>query len=157
MFAVISPYNSIFQLLHERNIPFKVIDWEQGIGEERVMEENGFVLHQGAKSMVLKTDDGFLLVVLAGDKRLDLRKVKDFFEIGRARLATNDEIKALMGCEIGACYPIGELIGLKTYVDSTLADNEEIFFNPGVFDKWFLMSWENFVRLTSPEIIAVAK
>ena len=99
-----SPYTSIVKLLQERAIPFKVIDWEEGSSEEDVMKKNGLVLHQGAKSMVLKTEDGFLLFVLAGDRRIDLKKVKDFFEIGKVRLATNDEITVLMGCGIGACY-----------------------------------------------------
>lgn len=71
-------------------------------------------------------------------------------------MATNQEIISLMGCEIGACYPLGNVINLETHVDISLAKNATIFFNPGVEDKWIILSWNDFIELAHPKLIDVA-
>lgn len=150
------PDEVIYNLLKSKQIAYETIIHRPDQTEAQVMDENGLALHQGAKSMVLKADDAFLLVVLAGDRRLDLKKAKQLFYRKKVRLATNEEIRGLMGCGIGSCYPIGSVIGLETYVDTSFADNAEIFFNPGVADRWIQMRWKDYEGLVKPDLISVA-
>lgn len=156
-FELKNPDKAIYELLDKSQISYSTIQHSAGLTEEEVMAQNGLSLHQGAKSMVLKGDDSFLLVVLAGDQRLALKKAKDVLEQRKVRLATNDEIQGLMGCSIGSCYPVGRVIGLDTFADTSITDNETIFFNPGVPDRWVKMRWSDYSDLVKPKIISVAQ
>ncbi len=149
-------FEAIVSLLSEQNVAYRLI-LHENMPERQVMNANGLALHQGAKSLVLTTDKGPLLIVLAGDRRLDLKKLQSICQLKQVRLATNGEIKSLMGCEIGSCYPIGNVIGLQTIVDASFMDNETIFFNPGVPDKWITMSLKDFMRIVNPMIISTAQ
>lgn len=151
-----NPTEIICNLLKDKGMPYQTIVFGVGETEGQVMAQNSLNLHQGAKSMVLRADDSFLLVVLAGDRRLDLKKAKQVFDKKKIRLATNEEIQGLMGCGVGSCYPIGSVIGLETYVDTSFTDNTEIFFNPGVADRWIKMSWKDYEGLVKPDLISVA-
>ncbi len=157
-FSMNNPSELIYNLLRDQKIAYETIVHDKDQTEEQIMNQFGLTLQQGAKSMVLNGDDAFHLIVLAGDRRLDLKKAKHELGIkNKIRLATNEEIKRLMGCEIGSCYPIGAIIGLKTFVDTSLSQNETIFFNPGVADKWVKMSWNDYAHLVKPDLISVSQ
>lgn len=151
---VSNPFQLICNFLNERGVNYDILQHEDGLEEMQVMERCGLTLHQGAKSMVLKNpDESYALFVLAGDSRLDMKKIGS----KKTRLAKNEEIIGLMGCEIGSCYPIGSLVGLTTYVDSSIRDNETIFFNPGVPDKWVKLRYADYVAVVNPQYVDVSK
>ena len=150
-----NPYQKILSLFKEQHISYKELSLYKN-RYEHVLQEHNLLLHQGAKSLVLKGNEMFFLVVLAGHRRIDLKKTKKVLGSNQLRLATNQEILSLMGCEIGACYPFGSIIDLETYVDTSLAENATIFFNPGVINKWILLSWNDYVGLTHPKLINIA-
>lgn len=157
-FPMNNPSELIYNLLHDQGIVYETIVHENNYTEEQTMDQHGLSLRQGAKSMILNGEDAFHLIVLAGDRRLDFKKAKHELGIkNKIRLATNEEIKRLMGCEIGSCYPIGAIIGLKTFVDTSLSQNEIIFFNPGVADRWVKMSWNDYAHLVKPDLISVSQ
>jgi len=96
------------------------------------------------KSLLIKTNNGFVVAVLPGDKRLDAKKLKQELNAKDMRFARPEEVKEVMGCEIGACYPFGNLIDKKIIVDPALAENETVVTNPGVHDKTIKMKWADF-------------
>jgi Ala-tRNA(Pro) deacylase len=164
------PYKQIIQLLNEHGIIYQEIEHEPVFTSEQAAAVRGFNLHQGAKSLVLKTPDefiakqetvrfskqSFILVIIPGDKRLDSGKMREILGVRKLRFASPEEVKEVMGCEIGACYPFGEVAGIKMFVDKSLGENEEIGFNPGVHDKSIKMRYKDYEKITSPEIIDVS-
>lgn len=150
-----NPYLAIKKLLQESNISFEEISHEPVFTSVEAAKIRGLSLSQGAKSLLLKTGGTFILAVLPGDRKLDTKKLKKLLQVKDIRFATPDEVVNVMGCEIGACYPIGTIINMQPFVDKTLSENTVISFNPGVHDKSIKMTWVDYEKLVSPQLVDI--
>lgn len=72
-----------------------------------------------AKTLSFMGSDGPLLIVMAGDKKLDNKKYKANFHT-KAKMLKGDEVEQLIGHAIGGVCPFGINDGVKVYLDSTL-------------------------------------
>ncbi|MDO8460905.1 MAG: YbaK/EbsC family protein [bacterium] len=152
-----NPYESIISVLKSNNITYEELEHEPVYTSEQAARIRGLSLREGAKSLLLKTKDRFVLAVLPGDKRLDSKKLKKKLSVKDLRFATPDEVKEIMGCEIGACYPFGNIIGIKPIVDQILAKNAFISFNPAVHNKSIKMKWIDYKNLVNPELANISQ
>lgn len=108
-------------------------------------------MHEGAKALVLrgsKTKQHWLFVMPA-DLRLDSRKVQAI--VGeKVSFATSPQ--EVTGCVPGSVPPLGSVIGLKTYVDTRLAENDVIHFNAGSLTDSVSMKYSDYVAIEQPTI-----
>jgi Ala-tRNA(Pro) deacylase len=77
-----------------------------------------------AKSVLVKAGDGFVLAVLPTTSQVDLGLLGAALQVDseRLRLATQEEIEVIFhDCEAGAIHPFGQLYGLRTIVDKSMA------------------------------------
>lgn len=139
-----NPFEKIIQFLEAKGAKYEIFEHEPVYTSEQAAKARGESLGDGAKSLLLKAGDSFLLAVLPGDKRLDNKKLKKILGVKNIRFATSEEVKEIMGCEIGACYPIGDIAGVRTIVDNAFLHNINICFNPGVHDKTIKMKWNDY-------------
>ncbi len=73
-----------------------------------------------AKTLSFKTNDGAILVVVSGDKRIDNKKFKQTFSI-KAKMLTPDEVYEYTGHKIGGVCPFGlPDKNIKVYLDESL-------------------------------------
>ena len=79
-----------------------------------------------AKTLSFKAEDGCLLVVAAGDARVDNRKFKDCFGI-KAKMLTADEVLALVGHPVGGVCPFGINDDVPVCLDVSLRRFETVF------------------------------
>jgi len=154
---MINPYEEIINLLKTNNISYKETEHEPVYTSEQAAKVRGISISQGAKSLLLKCEDDFILVVLPGDRKLDSKKLKNLLKIKEFRFALPEEVKDKMGCEIGACYPFGNLIGLPTYVDISLSKNDIISFNPGLHTCSIEIKQRDFYSLAKPKMVDIAE
>ena len=73
------------------------------------------------------------------------------------RFATPEEVQEQMGCEIGSCYPLGVVAGLRTLVDKSLARSGVISFNPGRHTVSIKLNYVDYQRLAQPELADVVQ
>ena len=97
-----------------------------------------------AKSVVLEDDDGYVMVVVPSDRKVDLGELHR--QMNRSLgLATENELGSLFAdCEIGALPPIGPAYGIETLVDYTIAEQSEIYFEAGDHEQLIRVSHEGF-------------
>lgn len=79
-----------------------------------------------AKTLSFKTPEGCLLVLAAGDARIDNHKFKDTFRM-KAKMLTADEVLALVGHPVGGVCPFGCNVGVPVYLDESLKRFETVF------------------------------
>ena len=79
-----------------------------------------------AKTLSFKTPEGCVLVLAAGDARIDNRKFKDFFHI-KAKMLTADEVLELVGHPVGGVCPFGCKEGIPVYLDESLKRFTTVF------------------------------
>ena len=72
-----------------------------------------------AKSLTFKLDDGAVMIVAAGDARVDNKKFKAVFA-QKAKMLTPDEAVSLMGHAVGGVCPFVVKEGVKIYLDESL-------------------------------------
>lgn len=150
-------YEAIIRLLDETHTRYEKFEHEPVFTSEEAAAVRGVSMSQAAKALLFKTkENSFVLVVLPGDKRADSRKLKDYLGTKSIRFATPEEVEVHMGCKIGSCYPLGVVAGLRTLVDKSLGNNEEIFFNPARHDISIKLRYEGYEKLAAPELVNVA-
>ena len=79
-----------------------------------------------AKTLSYLVDGGAVLVVAAGDIRVDNRKFKDAFHT-KAKMLTPDEVVELVGHAIGGVCPFGIKEGVDVYLDVSLRRFDTVF------------------------------
>lgn len=79
-----------------------------------------------AKSLSFKIDDSAILVICAGDAKIDNSKYKTKFQI-KAKMLNPEEVKSFIGHEIGGVCPFGINSGVDVYLDNSLKRFETVF------------------------------
>lgn len=147
-----SPHKAIVKFLADNKVPFDLITHEPVYTSEQAAKVRGMSAEMGAKALLLKTSDEFIMAVLPGSKRLNSKKLKEILKVKALRFATPQEVEEIMHCQIGSCYPFGNLINIKTIVDPSLGNNEIIAFNIGLHNKSIKIKWEDYLRVVKPSL-----
>ena len=79
-----------------------------------------------AKSLSFSLDGGAILVVCAGDAKVDNPKYKATFG-AKAKMLSPDEVTSLIGHAVGGVCPFGVNEGVKVYLDDSLRRFETVF------------------------------
>jgi len=126
-----SVFPRVEALLKSAGASFSVLHHEPVFTSEEAARVRGVELSSGAKALVCKADDEFLVFVVPADRRLDSKGVRRTLGFKRLRFANRDEVLQLTGLMPGAIPPFGSLFGLNTLCDERLGENESINFNAG--------------------------
>lgn len=146
-------YDQIIKLLDDAGAKYEVKQHDPIVTIEQAGKAIDIDPKEGAKALVLKTSSKFVLCVVRGTNKLDYKKVRAILNERKLRFATPEEVKEVMGVEIGACYPFGQVAGIDMLVDETLAENEKITFSPGVHDKHIYLGWDEYVKAAKPKLV----
>lgn len=79
-----------------------------------------------AKTLSFMVDGHAVLIVTAGDAKIDNPKYKAQFGT-KAKMLTPDEAKTLIGHEVGGVCPFGINAGVTVYLDNSLRRFETVF------------------------------
>ncbi len=79
-----------------------------------------------AKSMSFKIGDEPILIIAAGDVKINNRKYKDTFHV-KAKMLTYDEVESYIGHAVGGVCPFAVNDGVTVYLDESLKRFETVF------------------------------
>lgn len=79
-----------------------------------------------AKTLSFKKDDSCILILAAGDARIDNHKFKDKFHM-KAKMLAPDEVLSIVGHPVGGVCPFGINDGIDVYLDESLKRFESVF------------------------------
>ena len=79
-----------------------------------------------AKTLSFKDGEGCILILAAGDARIDNRKFKDRFHM-KAKMLSAEEVLELVGHPVGGVCPFGCKDGIPVYLDVSLQRFETVF------------------------------
>ena len=140
----------IQQLLKEKNISFQHMVHEPVYTSEQAMQVRKGELHNGVKAMVLETERGVVLALLAADLKLDLKKFGELMQFKKVKLASKEIVLEKTNCEVGSVPPFGFATPLPTYLDESIFDHEWAEFNIGVVTESIKMKTSD-LRLVLPQ------
>lgn len=79
-----------------------------------------------AKSLTFIVEEQPVMVICAGDTKIDNAKYKGFFH-KKAKMLTREEVHDLIGHDVGGVCPFGIREGVKIYMDASLMRFEHVY------------------------------
>jgi len=100
------------------------------------------------KSLLLRTDDNFILCLVSGDKRCSLNKVKKILNKNDVSMADAEQVKSQTGFSIGGVSPVAHLNRIKILIDSSLSRYENVYAAAGHPNSIFKIGYKQLIELT---------
>ena len=157
---VVGPHtlNRVKAFLKDQHINFSTIPHRIEFTAKRTANTAHVPPGQFAKTLLVKLDGQYALAVVPADRRLDLEVLRRSTGVGKAELASEEEVAAFFPkSEVGAMPPLGHLYGLDVFVDLPLSHQEQIVFNGGTHDEAIAMSYREFEKLSRTQIVEIGK
>ena len=104
------------------------------------------------KSLLLKTEDSFILCLVAGDKRCSLNKLKKIKDEKDISMASPEEVKTQTGYTIGGVSPVGHLNSVEIFIDKSLERFIDLFAAAGHPNCIFKINFSNIQKITNGKI-----
>ena len=104
------------------------------------------------KSLLFKTENTFILCLVAGDKRCSLNKIKKINDKKDISMASLEEVKTQTGYTIGGVSPIGHLEEIEIIIDNSLKRFNELFAAAGHPNCVFKINFKDIQKITNGKV-----
>ena len=145
-------HEKLVSLLRAEGADFRLTHHDAVTTSADAAAVRGAELRSGAKAMLVKGKTGFVLAVLAADRKVDWKLLAPLVGGKGARFANDEELCEATGLTKGAVPPFGGLFGLRTIYDRSLLEVEIVNFNAGTHTDSIAMSRADLVRVGGGEL-----
>lgn len=145
-------FDRVCGLLQGKGIAFDVLRHAPVYTSEEAAAVRGTPLGSGAKALVCKADDRFVMIVLPADRKLASKAVRKNAGVKSLRFASREEVEQLTGLAPGSIPPFGSLFGLPTWCDQRLSEHAKINFNAGDHSLSVSMTHADYLTAEQPQL-----
>ena len=143
--------------MRERNMEDRILEFDVSSATVALASEAvGCAPERIAKTLSFLVDGGAVLVVAAGDARVDNPKFKAQFHT-KAKMLTPEEVVNLVGHAVGGVCPFAVNEGVKVYLDESLRRFETVFPACGSSNSAIELTLPELEQLSGGEWIDVCK
>lgn len=105
------------------------------------------------KSLCFTVLDEFVLILCAGDRMIDAKKVANLYGVGKkkVRIANAEDTIRITGYEPGGVPPVGHRSNLRTLIDESLSRFTPVYAAAGSGRSIFPIAYDDLVRVTNGE------
>ena len=115
------------EYLKQFDMDGKMLEFETSSATvELAAQAAGVIPARIAKTLSFMTPEGPILVVTAGDMKIDNPKFKAQFH-AKAKMLGHDEVEALVGHGVGGVCPFGVNPGVRTWLDVSMRRFDTVF------------------------------
>jgi Ala-tRNA(Pro) deacylase len=142
----------LIDCLNESKVRYEILHHPEAVTAQRIAQAEHVKGRHHAKVVMIKSGEQRVMAVLPADHQIDLEKVGKV--IGKtASLDSEKEFKSLFpDCAIGAMPPFGNLYGLPTYVDKSLAAQDYIVFEAGTHSDAIKLRYRDYEKIVKPQV-----
>ena len=141
----------IQELLKAKGIQFTLTVHEPVFTSEQAARVRGVELKTGVKAMLLVNGKKeFVLALVPGDKRIDMKKISGLAGKGRLSFAKPADVVEKTHCEPGSVPPFGNVWGVQVYADRGLLESGEVNFNCGLHTHSIAMQSKDLIVVLQP-------
>ena len=147
-----SPLDATTGYLDEQGVAYEVVEHGERFTAAAEARAAGMEPQNAAKSLLLKDDEGYELVVIPASERLDLKKVRQALD-RELRLATEQEMEAdFAQFELGALPPVGPMLPAPEVVDRRLLEHDRVLCNAGDHRHSVLVDPRELIRVAGAQL-----
>jgi Ala-tRNA(Pro) deacylase len=153
-----SPVETTKSHLEQQGIEYEVVEHDRALTAAAEARAAGQEPANAVKCVLLRSIEGYELVVLQASDRVDLGKVSEQLGESRSelRLATEEEMDAdFPQFELGAIPPLGEMLPAPEIVDRRVLDHDRVLCNAGDHTHSVLIDPSEIVRASGAEVADV--
>ena len=141
-------YQRLTEFLESRHATYETVTHPAAV----TAQEQAAVMHvpgqSVAKVLIVKERDGLAMAIVPAASELDLDRFKGLIGHGDVRLASVEEIRAVVpDCPAGSIPPFGALYGLRAFIDRGLLNVPEVTMPAGDPASAIRLRWTEFERL----------
>ena len=100
------------------------------------------------KSLLFRSENSFLICLIAGDKRCSLNKLKKILQKKDVSMANAEEVKKNTGFSIGGVAPVAHATSLDILIDKSLNRFPYIFAAAGHPNCVFKITYVDLIKIT---------
>ena len=144
------------RMLEARKIPFETYTFDPDIhSADGVAEALGLPTPQVYKTLVVVRQQGKpLLVLVAGDRDLDLKRLAHAVGEKKLRMASYKEAESLTGLEVGGISALALINrGFDVYIERTATELSHILVSAGCRGTNLKLSVDDLIRITRARVI----
>src|SRR2546427_885478 len=121
----------LIDCLDENKISYEILRHPEAVTAQRIAQAEHVKGRHHAKVVMVKSGAKHLMVAVPAEHLIDLGKLRKI--VGQdVSLESEGEFESLFpDCVVGAMPPFGNLYGVPTYVDKSLAEEDYIVFEAG--------------------------
>ncbi len=144
----------IQSILEDKGIAYEIIDHEPVYTNPTMAEALGVSEAETVKSLVVKTKEGNLaVVVLPGDARMEWKRAAAGLGTKKVSFAKPDVVSEQVGCDVGCVPPFGHLVSLPVAMEPALSQGAQLYFNPGRHDRSYRLSAHDLITVCEPSFL----
>jgi Cys-tRNA(Pro)/Cys-tRNA(Cys) deacylase len=150
----------VTEILDKNKIKYKVKPHSRKVYTcEEAAVERGVKVKQIVKCIIVKDRvDDFYIVLLPGDKKLNLKKLAKILNQKKMRMASKKELERITGYTLGAVSPIGiKKKDTQFYFDRSILDEEYIDISSGRADAGIELSSVDLLDLLKPQVVDITE
>ena len=150
---------NIPEFLDRNGVSFKVMTHYKTYEAQRMAQAVHVSGHHVAKTVLLRVGESneYVVVVLPATRNIDFEEARRVFGEEQVELATEREISIhCADCDVGALPPFGSQYNMRTVVDQSLTEDEDIVFEGNSHSEAIKMKYADFARLEKPEVVSVS-
>lgn len=151
--------NNAMRLLDRRGIPYQAYTFSPDIhSAQGVAEVTGLPVGMVFKTLVVIPANGEpILVLLPGDRELDLRYLARTLAVKKVRMATRREAEQFTGLQVGGISPLALLDrGFAVYLDRSVLALDEVLVSAGERGKNLRLRTADLIAVTGAEVLEAA-
>jgi Cys-tRNA(Pro)/Cys-tRNA(Cys) deacylase len=117
--------------LKKNGIWHRFIEKPETIHTADAAKVSGIELQRLTKNLVARNDTGYIMIIIPGDKKVDLEKVAKLVDAKKVRLVSFEQTEEISGYPPGGTPSIGHKTKMKTVFDKSLTRYETIYCGGG--------------------------
>lgn len=138
---------TVLSCLQQHGVSYAVVAHPHSETSKSTAERAHVPLSRMAKAVVLADRDGYLMVVLPGDRHVDVAALSHRLR-RELHLAQEERIAPVFrDCAVGAIPPLGSAYGMESILDDSLVGLPEVYFEAGDHEELIRVAGEDFLRL----------
>lgn len=144
-------------------IPKKILNYleKKGVKYEKVKHKTVYTafdlaqtlkekLEKVAKTLLVKTEKGYALVVLPASLKADLAKLKKLMKAKKIEIAKEGLMKTIFKVKPGTITPFGGLHKIPVYLDKALLKVKEILVRAGSYTESLRIKIKDYLKIEKP-------
>lgn len=147
----------LLKYLSKHKIGFKIIPHKKVYTTFDLATTLKTGLDKVSKSLLVKADKRYIIVVLPAHVRLNLLRLKSALKASKVSIASEKEMLETLKIKTGSLDPFGKFKKLEVVIDKELSKLKKVIMRSGSFTESLEVPVRDYVRIEQPIIASIGE